>query len=420
MFLFFTYIGLLVVITLSLRSIVAQLWFVFIGVYTSVTYAVYQFRPDLFEILNFSVKGDKTLELGIFLILSVISNYLFYLFFSNSKFLYRIPDLRLNQNPKIKLFTIFYLLYTTSLTIYFALNLGNFNWGQGSNSLDSPLFALLFRIFIPMTILLIGLVLTTDNVRNFFYKILALFGVILIVFVAIKASSRSDIIYLFIGLIVLGCSHYKTSKIRLFAGIVFGGMLILFFGQVMLIMRGSIDGGFIELLTMAFEKIISFDEATIVMLVSQDYFAPAATLIMSLEKELVFPVAAIKSNFYNFFYLTHEDTISAITTNEFDFSFLRGAGFAYIIYAEGYNMLGFMGFLYNGLICGLLMHILNPNFSGVSPQHKSVLLAILAVTILQIIRSQSGIALKLIYTLAPVYYSYCIVFGYSLRFKRLR
>ena len=108
MFLFFTYIGLLVVITLSLRSIVAQLWFVFIGVYTSVTYAIYQFRPDLFEILNFSVKGDKTLELGLFLILSVISNYLFYLFFSNSKFLYRIPDLRLNKNPKIKLFGRFF------------------------------------------------------------------------------------------------------------------------------------------------------------------------------------------------------------------------------------------------------------------------------------------------------------------------
>jgi len=420
MFLFFTYIGLLVVITLSLRSIVAQLWFVFIGVYTSVTYAIYQFRPDLFEILNFSVKGDKTLELGLFLILSVISNYLFYLFFSNSKFLYRIPDLRLNKNPKIKLFTILYLLYATSLAIYFALNLDSFNWGQGSTSLGSPLFSLLFRIFTPMTILMIGLVLTMNNVRNFFYKILALFGVILIFSIAIKAGSRSDIIYLFIGLIVLGYSHYKISKIKLFTWAVFGGILVLFFGQVMLIMRGSIDVDFIEMLTVVFENVIGFDESIIIMLVSQDYFAPAATLIISIEKELVLPSAAIKSNFYNFFYLIHEDTISHIITNKLNFSYLRGAGFAYIAYAEGYNMMGFMGFLYNGLICGLFIHILNPNFSGISQQHKSVLLAILAVTILQIIRSQSGISLKLIYTLAPVYYSYCIVFGYSLVFKRPR
>jgi len=419
-FLFLTYIGLLVAIILYLRSIVAKLWFFFVGVYTSVTYAVYQFRPDLFEILNFSVKGDKNLELGIFLILSAISNYLFYLFFNNSKFLYHTPDLRLEKSPKIKLFTIFYLLYAMSLAIYFFLNFDNFIWGQGSNSLGSPLFSLLFRIFIPMTILLIGLMLTTDSVRNFFYKVLALSGIVLIFAVAIKASSRSDIIYLLIGLIVLWGSCHKISKIKLFSGIVLAGITAFFLGEVMLMMRGSVDGTFVELLAMIFEKIISIDEEMIVMLVSQDYFAPAATLIMSLEKELVFPIAAIKSNFYNFFYLIHESTISSIITNEFDFDFFRGAGFAYVIYAEGYNMLGFMGFLYNGLLCGLFIHILNPNFSGISSQHKRVLLAILAVAILQIVRSQSGVALKIIYTLAPCIFSYCIVFGYSLRFKRLR
>lgn len=418
MILFLIYIIVLGTIIFACRTVLAQLWFFFIGIYTSVTYAVYEFRPDLFHLIKVSVAGDKSFELGSFLILSIISNYLFYLFFSNTRFLYRLPVLRLDTTPKPMLILFCYCLLELYLCTYFLINTDKFNWGTGSNSLGTPLFALLFRLFIAMTILIAGYIVIPSRISKLPFVGAALLGVILILAISLKSSSRSDILYLFLGLFVLGVSTLEISKVKLLGGAAVGSIFALMIGQIVLLQRGSIDGNIFELFGMVFQQIGYLDEGTLTMFVSQDYFAPAVTLVMSIEKEIVIPVAAIKSNFANFFYLIHEKTISELIVEQYDFTFLRGAGFSFLIYTEGYNMLGYMGFLYNGVACGFLLHMLNPNFNGVSKQCKNVLVSILAVLFLQVIRGQTGVALKVIYTLLPIYFSYCVLFGYSLWFKR--
>ena len=418
MILFFLYITILVLIFFFVRSITAQFWFLFIGIYTVFTYGTYVFRPDLFSLINITVDGDKSTELGLFLILSVLGNFLFYVWFSRSKFISRRVVLRQTKRPQKKLFSIFYFIFGISLFTYFIVNGDKFNWGTGVNSLGSPLFAISFRTFLPLTILQLA-VTSNKKIENYAYRVLALFGIILIIMISTKASSRSDLIYLFLGITTLIIYNRQISKINFILGGIILCTAALFIGQIFLFKRAAMEGNIIDLLVLVYATISDFSEAALVMLLSQDYFGPASTLIISMEEQIIVPFEAIKSNFYNLFYFVGGDTLSTIIVSHLDLSFLRGAGFAYIIYAEGYNMFGFLGFLYNGFMAGLLLHILAPHFVGVSRKHKGVLLAILSVLIMQVIRAQSGGAFKVIYSLIPVFFGFCLVFGYSVRLRRI-
>ena len=170
-----------------------------------------------------------------------------------------------------------------------------------AHSLGTPLFALLLRLFVPMTILLIGYILIPSRISKIPFIGAALLGLILILAICLKSSSRSDILYLLMGLVVLGASTFEISKVKLLGGAAVGSIFGLLLGQIMLLQRGSIDGNIFDLLGMVFQQIGYLDEAALTMFVSQDYFAPAATLVMSIEKEIIIPAAAIKSNFSNFF-----------------------------------------------------------------------------------------------------------------------
>ena len=414
------YLVTIVLCVIFSKEIMAKLWFGLIGVYTAITYSVYIFQPDLFSILKIGVIGDRVSEVGLFLTLSLWCNFLVYSLLSRSRFGYSFIDLQLRRRRKVAYFLWFHLCLLIMLAVYFIGNQEKFNWADGINSLGNAWYALGYRVFSGTTMLLIGFTLVekTNNRRLCCWIILA--SLALIVSVAIKSSSRSDVIFLALGVGVLFSLHFKIPARRIFLFSLIAIPSVLLLGQLMLLQRASIEGNFLMLLGLVFENLRLLNDDTIVMLVSQDYFAPSATLIMSVEENIVNPVAVIMSNLFNSIYFMNHDTISAIVVNEYDLNFVRGAGFSYIIYAEGYNFMGFTGFLYNGVACGLVLHILNVDFKGVSKAHQNILKAILAILILQVIRSQSGVALKVLYTFLPIYYFYCQVFGYSLRFRRSR
>ena len=413
----YVYLISIVLCVILSKETMGKVWFGTIGIYTAITYSVYVLRPDLFSILNISVRGDSVFEVGLFLTLSMWCNFLVYFLLSRSKFGYSIIDLKLRRRPKLKYFLAFHLFLLIMLAAYFTGNQENFNWGGGINSLGNVWYALGYRIFAGSTMLLIGFTLVEKTKNRWFYCLIILMSVALIFFVALKSSARSDIIYLMLGVTVLFWLHFQIPTRRMYLLGLIAIPSVIVIGQLMLFKRASIQGDFLTLLSLVFENFESLDEKTIVMLVSQDYFAPGATLIMSVEKSIVDPVAVTISNFFNTMYLIHHETISAIIVYEYGLNFERGTGMAYINYAEGYNFMGFSGFLYNGVVSGFLLHIMNASFTGVSRLHANILKAILAILLMQIIRNQFGTSLKLIYTFIPIYYFYSQVFGYSLRFR---
>ena len=157
-----------------------------------------------------------------------------------------------------------------------------------------------------MTILIAGYIVIPSRISKLPFIGAALLGVILILAITLKSSSRSDILYLFLGFFVLGVLTLEISKVKLLGWAAVGSIFALMLGQIALLRRGSIDGNIFELFGMVFQQIGYLDEGALTMFVSQDYFAPAVTLVMSIEKEIVIPVAAIKSNFANFLYFIHE------------------------------------------------------------------------------------------------------------------
>lgn len=414
------YLITIVLCVILAKQVMAKLWFGMVGIYTGITYSVYVLRPDLFSILRIGVLGDNISEVGFFFTLSMWCNFLVYFLLSRSKFGYSVIDLKLRKRPKVVYFLGFHLFLLLMLAGYFIGNQEKFNWGGDINSLGNAWYAMGYRIFSGSTMFLIGFTLVEKTNNRRLYYLIIIASVAVIFSVALKASARSDMVYFMLGVVVLFWLHFKIPARRIFLVSLIAIPAVLLAGQLMLLQRASIEGDFLALLGLVFENLGSLDDDTIVMLVSQDYFSPGATLIMSVEKNIVDPVAVIMSNVFNSIYFINHETISAIVVREYGLSFARGAGFAYINYAEGYNFMGFMGFLYNGLACGLFLHILNVDFKGVSKAHENILKAILAILMIQIIRSQAGVALKVLYTFLPIYYFYCQVFGYSLRFKLSR
>lgn len=411
------YILLIFFIVLFSKGFIVKTWFLFTGIYTSITFGVYSFAPDLFSLINVEVTGVHREQIGYFLILSVIANYFFYLLFSLSNKNTSIIDLKKVNKGDSSSFIFFYCALSAYILSYFFLNQDAFNWGDGSNSLGSPLFAISYRVFIAGTVLLIGYNLIEKRKNALLYRILILIGTWTVFAVAVKASSRSDIIYFIVALAILFISYYKISNAKLIVLSMFLIPSIIFFSQLMLLNRSVLtNASFFETYDLITSTIFLFDQESLILFISQDYFSPAATLIMSFEKEIIIPSQVIISNFLNSFYLIGGDTISSLVVSEYGLTFDRGAGFAYLLYAEGYNLMGFSGFIYNGFIGGFFLYILNAGLKGVSGNHLIILKAILAILLLQIIRTQSGSGFKLIYTLLPILYFYCKIFGYNLRF----
>ena len=371
----------------------------------------------MFSLINVEVTGVHRVQIGYFLILSVIANYFFYLLFSLSNKNTSIIDLKMVNKGDSSSFILFYCALSAYILSYFFLNQDAFNWGDGSNSLGSPLFAISYRVFIAGTVLLIGYNLIEKRKNTFLYRILILIGTWTIFAVAVKASSRSDIIYFIVALAILFISYYKISNAKLIVLSMFLIPSIIFFSQLMLLNRSVLtNSSFFETYDLITNTIFLFDQESLILFVSQDYFSPAATLIMSFEKEIIIPSQVIISNFLNSFYFIGGDTISSLVVSEYGLTYKRGAGFAYLLYTEGYNLMGFSGFIYNGFVGGLFLFILNAGLKGVSGNNLIILQAILAILLLQIIRGQTGTAFKALYTFLPIFYFYCKMFGYSLRF----
>ena len=97
----------------------------------------------------------------------------------------------------------------------------------------------------------------------------------------------------------------------------------------------------------------------------QDYYAPSHTLFVSMYYDMIDPVEVIKSNVCNAILGVHypplTNTIVARVKGE---TLERGVGWSYHFFVQGYNFMGFMGFLYNVCPSYILCYIGNEKSDG--------------------------------------------------------
>jgi hypothetical protein len=129
----------------------------------------------------------------------------------------------------------------------------------------------------------------------------------------------------------------------------------------------------------------------------QDWFAPSLSLATSIEKNIIIPKTVIESNIRVLIpFIDHKtlgESISRIIAPK------SNQGFGYYILTEGYNLMGFLGFIYSAIVFTFGIFLLEKFFSNTENIiFNSYMAGIIGVASLDIIRGgQIIIFFKILY-----------------------
>ena len=174
------------------------------------------------------------------------------------------------------------------------------------------------------------------------------------------AGVRSSILYFFIAIASIELSPFivslrnrKTTILKF----VLSGCLLVYGLLIILQLRTQ---GTVSLKEVFQTDLNDVSNALPVsyQILAQDYYAPSHTLFISMHYDMINPVEVIKSNVCNAILGVHypplTNTIVARVEGEIA---ERGTGWSYHFFVQGYNFMGFMGFLYNGILWNILLRI---------------------------------------------------------------
>lgn len=290
-----------------------------------------------------------------FMFLSFVTAFFIYRMFPLKKtVIYEVYRVKYRKEFRFYFGLIFLFI---CLLIYFYKNRSLFSWGSG-NPMGSSWFSLLFYFFTISTIVLYAVI---RYYRSSKFKILLLICcVTFFIQVASAAGIRSSILYFFIAIASIELSPFIVSlrnrKTTILKFVVLGCLLV--YGLLIILQlrtQGSIS------LKKVFQTDLNAGSNALPIseqILLQDYYAPSHTLFVSMYYDMIDPVEVIKSNVCNAILGVHypplTNTIVARVKGE---TLERGVGWSYHFFVQGYNFMGFMGFLYNGILWNILLRI---------------------------------------------------------------
>jgi hypothetical protein len=126
-------------------------------------------------------------------------------------------------------------------------------------------------------------------------------------------------------------------------------------------------------------------------LLLKDYYAPAHMLYTVIHYDFIDPLFVLYSNFSNSFVLLNVDYLQIPVTELIAPGVAnRSQGYAFYLFSEGYMFMGFMGFIYNGL---MLMTGLSVWFTFYNTKNKYfnyLVFSLLSTQIANLARGQSS------------------------------
>lgn len=235
----------------------------------------------------------------------------------------------------------------------------------------------------------------------------------ILIILAILTGDRSLIVSLFMALVAYELVPFefawrKVNKKLVVIGIL--GVLSLLMMQRIALIRGYGEPSLALFANPSIQSIVSTD--AIESLVLQDYFAPSFPLIASMYYEYIDPGEVLRSNFYNTLVFQDYPYLSE-TVGRLLAPTTRKQGFAYYILTEGYNMAGWGGILYNGIVVVGLLAIWRRIKSSDNKNFNRFMSAVMISLVIPMVRGQSIYFLRNIYmTLLPAIFLYYLVSGW--------
>lgn len=359
--------------------------FFILFIYTIFVQIGYVFFPELSISFGTYYGPDIFYDYWLFVFLSFLFSFLIYKkTFSRGepKCLYKLS--KANRILGKKSFFLFTFLLFLSLNIYFVLNRELFGWGDG-NPMGSQFFGFGFAIF-TICILFIYFIYRNKE-ENIIYRRLALIMFICFFLfflnICFAAGSRSNILYFLFAIFAYEFFPFsyllKNQKKKIFLVFIILPFLINSLMTISSLRDKDVEitfSTFINYKDNSYESKKSSDA-----IIGQDYFAPSQLLFISMYYDIIEPFETFKSNFCNTFIFLEYPYLTQTITNKIGNDFTRGQGWGYYLFVEGYNALGWFGFLYNAILWNLGMALWISLTRSNSKFHNKAMLSVLVLFI---------------------------------------
>jgi hypothetical protein len=199
----------------------------------------------------------------------------------------------------------------------------------------------------------------------------------------LKVGSRGDISALLVGITL-----FETSMIRLRSR-----------HLITIVILGCCFFGYLQFVEIQRDPNSNMESDLVSRLLLKDYYMPAHMLFAAISYDYINPSEVIKSNASNSLVMLRYPFLQMTITDLFlPGVATRSQGYAFYSLTEGYMVAGPAGFLYNGIILGGLLVFWRSLASTNSSQYNQFMLAIMACTLLGLVRGQSAYFIKDLYS----------------------
>lgn len=237
---------------------------------------------------------------------------------------------------------------------------------------------------------------------KWYLQLFALYNIILSFVYNTISGSRSDILAVTVGLVLIWMYGRKIGPKQIFALGCAAIAFLLIAGVAFTLRGGTNDGTLAETLLM------------------QDYSGPAYNILAVIGKDIINPLVLIKSQLLKIFPLLGGEwmyiPVGKIAFPTVEMSASQGMGFH--PFAEGYLFAGFIGSVYNGLVVGLGLALWNRFMSTNDERFNRYMFAVMGSLFFALVREQSVWFIRYIYfSFIPAVYIYSRLCNVSVRYK---
>jgi len=353
----------------------SQIFFLFYFVlfaYTFFTQIGYLLYPEYLSLVShYQYYGEEAfIPYWIYIFLSFVSIFLMFAIFYHKKYRTKlsIKVKTLPKKPANFLYTILILFYESVLTIFLIKNYANLSYlNQGLLKGNKIWFYLFSLGGVVLLSLFCKIYMEYGRKKKIYYFVL--FFVLLSIFslTAIRSGQRIEVMEALLGF-AASLWYLFRDKIR-FEGwklkYTFVILIIFFIGisfsQGIRMTRGhdeSQEAFFTSLKSLETYLSIFFLEN----LIFQDWLCPSLTLMTSIERNIIFPGKVIESNLTILIPFISHESLGGILSRIIDPEGIQGYG--YYILTEGYNFIGFFGFVYSSFIFVIGLRLLGSFFAN--------------------------------------------------------
>jgi len=382
--------------------------YIILFLYTIFSQLGYLFYKDYYQLFTEIPYFSKEIfiQYSCYISLSLLAIFTIFIFFYNKNKEIGVSLQIKNKERKSKnLLYISLILLINIVEIYFLVK--NFNTLSYGNQATLKSNKIWFYIFAINGITILSLIAKFKMTRNIqtkiVYTIILLITLSTFLITSIKAGQRIEMLGTLTGIAIFFLFYQKEmqkqqSKKRKRHLIFISITIIVIIGFFQAVRSNREEISNINDVPLALTKTETYtrilDPQDVIF---QDWFAPSLSLATSIEKNIIIPKTVIESNIRVLIpFIDHKtlgESISRIIAPK------SNQGFGYYILTEGYNLMGFLGFIYSAIVFTFGIFLLEKFFSNTENIiFNSYMAGIIGVASLDIIRGgQIIIFFKILY-----------------------